>query len=266
MPWTSKFQLDKGKRTIRLQIDIGSDLSNLHLNTAIAELLNIVKEKDIFPLGGFGEEQYAVIGTSYHGLSIDRAGHNLFGNTGRGVHMTVYTRTEQGIKIWVPRRSQTVWTHRGLLDNSIAGGVSAGEYPGGCIVREAAEEARLPEELVSNGIKSCGSLSWMHLRLPQSASDYGSVSPCVQYIYDLEVSSEVRLTPGDDGEVEQYYLWDVEEVQTAMKSGEFKTSCAMVLVDFFIRHGYITAENERNFAEINARMHRKLPFETWYEG
>jgi len=266
MPWTTNFHLDKERRHVRLQVDADGVSANRQLKIAISELLDTARDEDIFPLGGYGEEEYAVIGTSYQGLSIDRAGHNLFGITGRGVHMTVYTRTDTGIKIWVPRRSQTVWTHRGLLDNSIAGGVSSGEFPGECIVREAAEEARLPEDLVRNAIKPCGSLSWMHLKTPQSDSEYGGVSPCVQYLYEMEVPGDIQLTPGEDGEVEQYYLWDVDQVQKAMMNGEFKTSCALVLVEFFIRHGYITAENERNLAELTARMHRKLPFETFYEG
>jgi hypothetical protein len=34
------------------------------------------------------------------------------------------------------------------------------------------------------------------------------------------------------------------------------------LVDFLIRHGIITPENEPDFVEISMRLHRRLPFRT----
>jgi hypothetical protein len=45
-----------------------------------------------------------------------------------------------------------------------------------------------------------------------------------------------------------------------MTRGEFKPSCAAVMMDFFVRHGFITAENEVDYVEIVSRLHRKLPF------
>ena len=36
----------------------------------------------------------------------------------------------------------------------------------------------------------------------------------------------------------------------------------MVLLDFLIRHGIITADNEKNYADILPRLHRRLPFST----
>ena len=32
------------------------------------------------------------------------------------------------------------------------------------------------------------------------------------------------------------------------------------MIDFFIRHGITSADNERDSAEINMRLHRTLPF------
>jgi hypothetical protein len=40
-----------------------------------------------------------------------------------------------------------------------------------------------------------------------------------------------------------------EEVRDAMRKGEFKPSCAAVM-DFFARHGFITAQKEDNYVEI----------------
>jgi hypothetical protein len=43
-----------------------------------------------------------------------------------------------------------------------------------------------------------------------------------------------------------------------MAREQFKPSCAVVLLDFFIRHGILTAENEKYYAELISRIHRKL--------
>lgn len=66
----------------------------------------------------------------------------------------------------------------------------------------------------------------------------------------------------NDTEVEGFYLWGVEEVKRVMLDGGFKTNSAVVMIDFFVRHGIITVEGEREYTEIVMRMHRRLPFPT----
>ena len=39
-----------------------------------------------------------------------------------------------------------------------------------------------------------------------------------------------------------------------------------MLLDFLIRHGIITADNEKNYADILPRLHRRLPFSTVLPG
>lgn len=91
--------------------------------------------------------------------------------------------------------------------------------------------------------------------------DAGLCVPDVLYNYDLEVPQELAETivpkPRDD-EVEEFYLWDLERVQEAMAKGEFKPNTAVALIDFFIRHGIVTEENEPDIVDIVARLHRKL--------
>ena len=87
------------------------------------------------------------------------------------------------------------------------------------------------------------------------------MQPEVQYVYDLELPEDTVPKPGDD-EVEEFYLWSVEEVQEAMRKGEFKPNCALVVLDFLIRHGILTTESERDYIEIVSRLHRKLEFPT----
>jgi hypothetical protein len=66
----------------------------------------------------------------------------------------------------------------------------------------------------------------------------------------------------NDEEVKEFYLMTVNEVKESLARAEFKTNSALVMIDFFIRHGIITAENEQNYVEIIARLHRRLPLPT----
>ena len=210
-------------------------------------------------LDGWRDELYEIHNPHYHGLAIERSGSALFGVKTYGVHMTVYTHVAGELKIWVPRRAKTKQTYPGMLDNSVAGGLTIGEKASECIVREAGEEASLPEELVRRDAKPCGTVSYFHVRDMPDGGESGLYQPECQYVYDLEVAPDVVLRPNDE-EVGEFHLWTVKQVQDALSFGEFKPNCALVLLDFFIRHGVITPENESKYVEISERLHRKLPF------
>lgn len=69
-------------------------------------------------------------------------------------------------KIWVPRRASTKSTFPGMLDNSVAGGISAGDTPLESMIRECYEEAGFHESLVRSTIK-VGNNSFLS-ELPQA--------------------------------------------------------------------------------------------------
>ena len=47
-----------------------------------------------------------------------------------------------------------------------------------------------------------------------------------------------------DGEVEAFYLWPIDKVlETVRETDEFKFNCAIVVIDFLIRHGILTPED-----------------------
>lgn len=266
MPWTSEWNVDHETRTISPKVqDNGtstSDKSHLHQGTVIAETLQIAREKEVFAvLKGWRNELLPIGSSSQITTSIERAGSMLFGIVTYGVHMTAYVSVDNGIKIWVPRRAKNKQTFGGMLDNTVAGGISSGEYPFESLVREAAEEASFPAHLVRSNAKSCGMVSYFYIRDQRAGGETGLLQPEVQYVYDLEIDPSVVPKPADD-EVEEFYLWTVEEVQTALAEGQFKPNCAVVLLDFFVRHGILTADNEKDLIEIVSRIHRRLPFPT----
>ena len=263
MPWDhGLWHIDDGRRSITP----APKHYSVTQENIIRETLEKAKTTDIFQiLRGWRNELYPIHGP-YHiqnpMVSMERAGSALFGINTYGVHLTAYVNSAtQGMRIWVPRRARNKQTYGGMLDNTVAGGLSTGEKPFDCVVREAAEEASFSEQLVRSNAKPCGTVSYFHIRDARAGGEAGLLQPECQYVFDMEIGAEVIPKPGDN-EVEDFYLWTVDEVERALAEGQFKPNCAAVLLDFFVRHGILTAENEKDYMEIVSRLHRKLPFPT----
>ena len=227
-------------------------------------------------LKGWRNELYPVYGPAKDLLfSIERAASALFGVVSYGCHMTAYVRSKptssgegdekneakEEIKLWIPRRMRTKQTYGGMLDNTVAGGIATGEDAFEGLVREAAEEASLPADLVRQRTKAAGVVSYFHIRDSRAGGETDLLQPEVQYVYDLELPEGVVPNPSDY-EVEEFYLMSVDEVKQRLSKGEFKPNCALVLLDFFVRHGILTAREEKDYVEIVARLHRVLEFPT----
>ena len=147
------------------------------------------------------------------------------------------------------------------MDNTVAGGLTTGEKAIECLVREAREEASLPESIVRGNARPCGTVTYFHIRDERAGGETGLCQPECQYVYDLELPPVVIPVP-DDNEAEHFRLLTVGEVQTALAEGKFKPNCALVMLDFFVRHGILTPENEPDYIEVVSRIHRRLDFPT----
>ncbi|BGP47569.1 hypothetical protein JCM10450v2_003432 [Rhodotorula kratochvilovae] len=228
-------------------------------------------------LGGWRDEEYTIYGPvpppspdgednplpgANEAFRMERSACALFGLATFGVHCTAYVQEEgEPLKLWVPRRSATKPTWPSMLDNTVAGGITAGDHPRQSIIRECAEEASLSPAFVAPRIKQAGVVTY-HYR-----TSAGYLQPEVQYVYDLRLPAPGAPDAGEgsqpstnpaDGEVESFALLPLDEVVQRMVDGEFKPNCALVLVDFFIRHGLLTAESDTRFLEIAARLRRPL--------
>lgn len=269
MPWTEEWTIDDENKTISPCPRIKENLARAaasEQSRVIEETLELAKKDNIFEvLKGWRNELYPVNKSQSAGnevISIERSASPLFGVVTYGIHMTAYVKQQDGsIKIWVPRRAKSKQTYGGMLDNTVAGGLSTGEIPFECLVREAAEEASFSENLIRSNAKACGTVSYFYVRDERAGGESGLLQPEVEYVYDLEIGPNIVPKPAD-GEVEEFYLWTVREVQKALSEGQFKPNCAVVLLDFFVRHGILNGENEEHLTEIIARIHRKLPFPT----
>lgn len=231
---------------------------------AVAQTLQALRKTGHFQvLKKWRNELYAVYGRNKQLLfNVERSASPLFGVVTYGVHLTAYTKSASGeYKIWTPRRAKSKQTYGGLLDNAVGGGIASGESPFESLVRECMEEASLPEDLVRSQVKACGTVTYFHVRSEKAGGETGLLQPECEYVYDLELGDDVVLKPNDN-EVEEFYLWSVDEVKEAMRRGEFKPNCATIVLDFLVRHGLLTQENEKDYIEIVARLHRRLEFPT----
>lgn len=262
MPWTSDFRLTTSPRKeVHLLKREDTDNWQQACGDAIQELVDLARERKVFRrLGKKTEEQFPIVGANFD-IGIERSAFNMFGIIGRGAHMTVYVHTEHGLKFWIPRRSATKSTYPGMLDQAVAGGVARGESPLECIVREAGEEAALSAEMVRENVVAAGTVSWFNISDERAGGEPGLMNPGILYVYDLQVGEDIVFKPVE-GDIESFSLMGVDEVKESLRRGDFKPSCAMVMLDFFIRHGLVTAENERDYDIIAQRLHRRLPFRT----
>ncbi|RGB28352.1 NUDIX hydrolase domain-like protein [Rhizophagus diaphanus] len=236
-----------------------------HLNTfesrteIVKQLFNTWREDKIFPaLSGWRDELYPIYGDPKSPKNIafvmERCAAPLFGVLTFGVHLNGYTRTEQGqLKMWIAKRAKTKPTWPGWLDNAVAGGIPYTLSVRETVIKEAMEEASLSMEIAEKAVP-VGAISYFVV------SQRG-LQPEIQYVYDLEIPLDVEPKPLD-GEVECFYLWDMDELVKHIKADEFKPNCALVVIDFLIRHSIIDPNNEPDYLDILNRIHRRLDFPT----
>ncbi|KAH8599896.1 NUDIX domain-containing protein [Bisporella sp. PMI_857] len=252
IPWSSRFAIDHDVLTVKVIDDTnGKDIAK-SCNIAFQETVDAIVDKQLFRSVAKHSEMFKVMGANQN-VVYERFTSSLFGLASRGAHMTAFVRTPEGIKIWVPRRSKHLKTYPDMLDTTVAGGVKADDTPFACIVAESDEEASLPRDYVRENACSIGVLTHV------AESNYTkSVYSQVLYLYELELPETIIPKPGDD-EVEIFHLWTVDEVKQAMMRQEFKPNSSLVMIDFFIRHGIITPDNDDAYAEITMRLRRHLP-------
>ena len=175
-------------------------------------------------------------------MEMERAAVPWLGVRAFGPHMTGYVRRQDGLHVWVPRRSYAKPTYPGQLDNTVAGGQPAHIGLHENLIKECAEEAAIPPELSRRAV-AVGHVAYWH----QSGA---TLKPDVMTCFDLELPQEF-VPQAADGEVHAFELWPVRRVfETVRDTTEFKYNCNLVLIDFFVRHGLMSADDPDFFAVV----------------
>jgi 8-oxo-dGTP pyrophosphatase MutT (NUDIX family) len=240
---------------------LGSNLEernkNIH-DTLIAErekksLEVFVDWRDeLFPVYGPGKELV---------LSIERCAAQLFGVLTYGVQLLAYQDNPEGISIWVARRAAWKRSYPDMLDSTVGGSLPTGESPFECLLREGLEEAKLDPEFVKKNVVACGTVNYTCVTDDYSRGEKGLLSPEVQFCYELKLPKDMVLAPGEAA-VSEIVLLNVEQLKVALAKGEFAPLTGCLILDFFVRHGILTFENEPNYISIASRMHKPLDLAT----
>ncbi|XP_075050576.1 uncharacterized protein LOC142134085, partial [Mixophyes fleayi] len=78
-----------------------------------------------------------------------------------------------------------------------------------------------------------------------------------QFVFDLELPESFQPTVGD-GEVQEFYLWPLDKVRSAIATEEFKPNCALVVLDFLMRKGHIQPDTEKFYTKFMENLHGPL--------
>lgn len=166
---------------------------------------------------------------------IDRGALPLFGLMAAGVHLNGIVRRTDGLHLWVARRAMTKRLDPGKLDHLVAGGIPAGHTVIQTLIKEAAEEASLPEELVRNA-RPTADICYALDRPEGLRRD-------VLHCFELELPPDFVPVPAD-GEVEEFRLIPLREAYELVRDTDaFKFNVNLVLIDLFLRTGMIDASS-----------------------
>jgi hypothetical protein len=176
---------------------------------------------------------------------LDRGALPSFGVIAVGVHVNGLVRRADGIHVWIARRAADKLLDPCKLDHIVAGGVPAGLGPEATLVKEAAEEAAIPESLASRAVQ-VATIGYAMERLEGLRRDF-------LHCYDLELPEHFRPHAAD-GEVEAFELWPIERVmQTVRDTDDFKFNVNLVLIDLFVRGGLIRGKEAEALRDGLAR-------------
>lgn len=199
-------------------------------------------------IGGWRNEPYPV--ATYPEASplllIERAAVPLFGIYGSGVHVNGFVGHGSDMQMWIGRRSLDKPTAPGKLDQIVAGGRSAHHSIFETLIKESAEEANIPRELAARAM-AVGAITYCTERSEGLRRD-------VLYNFDIELPADF-IPENTDGEIAEFHLWPIQRViETVRETDDFKFNCALVVIDFLIRHGFID-HDEPDYLAILRGLH-----------
>lgn len=177
-----------------------------------------------------------------------------------GVQLITYVQDSEGrISVWLARRAPTKTLYPNRLGVTVGGSLPARETPFECLIRESQEEASLPADLVSKHAKSTGTIAFVTASESKTTSggESGLIRAETQFVYDMKVDESVIPRPFDM-EASDISLYSIDETKKALDDGEFTPGNGCLILDFFIRHGLVTYDNEENYTQIVSRLHRSL--------
>ena len=180
-------------------------------------------------------------------LRLDRGLVPLFGTRSYGVHLNGYTGTGAAQRLWIGRRAPTKRVAPDKYDHIVAGGVGHGYGLRETLTKEAAEEADIPGDMAAKA-QPAGALSYI-------CEAESGLRDDTLFIYDLSLPEDF-IPRNTDGELVGFETWHVPDAMTQVRDTDsFKFNVAPVMIDFFIRHGWLDPDRDADYLAICAALH-----------
>jgi 8-oxo-dGTP pyrophosphatase MutT (NUDIX family) len=182
-----------------------------------------------------------------------------FGLSQFATHLNGFVRDkETGVvtHVWIATRSASKKRWPLMRDTIVGGGLPAGMTALENMVKEAEEEAGLAPAWTRSRFVAAGSISYV------SKHPYGLTNDTM-LIFDVELPNDV-VPANQDGEVESFDLLPVQDALAQLWSEpeRFKPDVCLLLLDFFVRHGVLTADNFADYEELQrALRNTENPYE-----
>jgi hypothetical protein len=177
-------------------------------------------------------------------FTLDRGAVSFFGVRAYGVHMNGYRRIRDRIWLWIGRRNPLKLVAPAKLDNLVAGGIGGGLGAMQTLVKEAGEEASIPSTVIARAHAT--SAITYKMEVPQGLRDD------VLFVYDLVVPDDFEPR-NTDGEIDEFMLMEAREVLARVRdTDDFKFNVNLILIDFALRHGLVTAEDPDYLALVTS--------------
>lgn len=174
-------------------------------------------------------------------MTIDRCAAAPLGIRSFGVHVNGVTERDGQSFMWIGRRALDKPSAPGKLDHIVAGGQPHGLSIMENLIKECAEEADIPAPLAGTA-RPTGAIRYLCDWTDGLRDD-------VLFCYDLALPED--FTPRNtDGEVEDFYLWPLEQViERVRETEDFKFNVNLVIIDYMIRQGYL-GPDDPDYQEI----------------
>lgn len=179
-------------------------------------------------------------------LTLERSAAPIFGIACYGIHVNGFTYKNNVLHMWVAKRAKNQAIAPKKLDNLAAGSHQAFKQVTETVLQSCHQMANIPMAWALQA-QAVGCLHYLLEQRQELCND-------TLFIYDLFLPDNF-MPLNNDGEVDAFYLWPIERViETVAHTQLFKTNVNLVLIDFFVRHGYLTPDDE-NYTTIVKNLH-----------
>jgi hypothetical protein len=217
--------------------DYQSRTDAVDVNMLEASEQGVLPEKPDYSAIG-GDDWYIVGAHRFHPLFEMRRFYSIFLGVRRyASRINAY----HGDQMWISTRGTGVHEYAGALDNLVTAGQVAGRTIYEHALVEAHEEAGLSEQDCA-AMRSTGMI---HIARHTSA---GFVFDENIYVYDLDTQGSITPSIVNEWETAKIELWSFDKIlETVKTTDQFRPEASLCLIDFFIRHGVITPDNDPDY-------------------